>query len=224
MSNPSWRISRRTCLQGTGVALALPLLEGMLSAGGKQAELPRRMCCVFFPFGVAMPKDNTPERQWGWFPTGEGRDYQLTNPLEPLGHLREQFTVFGGLSHPNGRKLGGHDTGDTFLTGSDLAGSQFTNSISIDQYAAATLGRQTRFPSLTLSSDGGVGEPTRSTTLSFSRDGRPIPALASPKQIFQRLFGKEEGEAAKASAAKAGKLRQHARSGFGKLEVAEAAN
>jgi len=159
MSKPSWLIDRRTCLQGAGVALALPLLEGMLHAGEKQAELPRRMCSVFFPFGVAMPKDNTPERKWGWFPTGEGSDYQLTNPLQPLEKLRGQFTVFGGLSHPNGRKLGGHDTGDTFLTGSDLAGSRFTNSISLDQFAAAAIGRQTRFPSLTLSSDGGVGEP-----------------------------------------------------------------
>jgi hypothetical protein len=102
------------------------------------------------------------------------------------------------LSHPNGRKLGGHDTGDTFLTGSDLAGSRFTNSISIDQYAAEFLGQETRFSSLTLSSDGGVGEPTRSTTLSFSRDGRPVPALSKPRQIFDRLFGDGEGDAAKA--------------------------
>jgi hypothetical protein len=51
------------------------------------------------------------------------------------------------------------------------------------------MGNQTRFPSLVLSSDGGVGEPTRSTTLSFSREGRPVPALASPRQIFSRLFG-----------------------------------
>lgn len=187
------RIDRRTCLQGAGVALALPLLEGMAPARESSPSAPTRMCCVFFPFGVAMPKDDTPERVWGWFPTGDGSDYQLTNPLKPLASLRDQFTVLGGLSHPNGRKLGGHDTGDTFLTGADLAGSRFANTISIDQYAAATLGRATRFPSLTLSSDGGVGEPTRSTTLSFSAKGRPIPALASPKQIFARLFGEEEG-------------------------------
>ena len=192
----SCRVDRRTCLKGAGVALALPMLESMLHADNKPAELPRRMCCVFFPFGVAMPKDNTPERQWGWFPTGEGRNYALTNPLKPLESLHDQFTVFGGLSHPKGRRLGGHDTGDTFLTGSDLAGSRFTNSISIDQYAAATLRPATRFPSLVLSSDGGVGEPTRSTTLSFDRDGRPIPALASPKQIFQRLFGQDDADAA----------------------------
>lgn len=192
-------VDRRTCLKGAGVALALPFLEGLGFGAEKQAELPRRMCSIFFPFGVAIPKEDSPERQWGWFPTGEGADYQLTNPLKPLEAHRDEFSVFTGLSHPKGRKLGGHDTGDTFLTGSDLAGTQFTNTISIDQYAAQYLGDQTRFGSLTLSSDGGVGEPTRSTTLSFSADGRPVPALASPRQIFDRLFGKEEGESAKAS-------------------------
>jgi hypothetical protein len=194
MSHKSWHIDRRTVLKGAGVALSLPLLEGMLHAGAKTtAELPRRMCCIFFPFGVAMPKDDSEDRQWGWFPQGEGRDYQLTNPLKPLEGLRDDFTVLGGLSHPKGRSLGGHDTGDTFLTASNLAGAQFTNTVSLDQYAAEFLADKTRFDSLTLSSDGGVGEPTRSTTLSFSRDGRPIPALASPKQVFDRLFGKEEG-------------------------------
>lgn len=198
MSQPSWKLDRRTCLKGVGASLALPLFEGMLHGAAKNAEPPRRMCCVFFPFGVAMPADNSEERQWGWFPTGEGRDYQLTNPLKSLEPLRDEVTILGGLSHPNGRKLGGHDTGDTFLTGSDLAGSQLVNSISLDQYAAQSIGSETRFSSLTMSSDGGVGEPTRSTTLSFSADGRPLPALSSPKHIFQRLFGKEDGEASKA--------------------------
>lgn len=197
MSQKSWHLDRRTFLKGSGVALALPLLDSMLpglAQGGENAkvELPRRLCCIFFPFGVAMPADDSPDREWGWFPTGQGREYQFTNPLKPLEGLRDQLTVFTGLSHPKGRKLGGHDTGDTFLTGSDLAGSQFTNTISLDQYAAEHLGQQTRFQSLTMSSDGGVGEPTRSTTLSFSRDGRPVPALASPQQIFDRLFGKNE--------------------------------
>ncbi len=219
MSRKSWQLDRRTCLKGAGVALALPMLEGMLHGAAEKVELPRRMCCVFFPFGVAMPKDGSEDRQWGWFPTGEGRDYQLTNPLSPLETLREDFTVFGGLSHPKGRKLGGHDTGDTFLTGSDLAGSQFTNTISIDQYAARFLGQQTRFNALTFSSDGGVGEPTRATTLSFSADGRPVPALSKPRQIFDRLFGTEEGTSAKTarqrlenSASMLDLVREHSRS------------
>ena len=190
------RIDRRTCLQGAGVALALPLLDGMLHAAKPANDLPRRMCCVYFPFGVAMPKDDTPARQWGWFPTGSGSDYQLTNPLKPFQPVSKNLSVLGGLSHPEGRKMGGHDTGDTFLTAAKLSGSQFSNTVSMDQYAAAHLGDKTRFPSLTISSDGGVGEPTRSTTLSFSRNGRPVPALSKPRQIFDRMFGKGDATTA----------------------------
>ena len=68
-----------------------------------------------------------------------------------------------------------------------------------DQLVAAKHGDATRFSSLTLSSDGGVGEPSRSTTLSFSREGRPIPALNKPAQIYARLFGIETGADAKAA-------------------------
>jgi len=190
MSNKSWHLSRRMCLRGAGAALALPLLDGMLHGAAAKHELPARMACIFFPFGVAMPAANSDDRQWGWFPTGQGASYQLTRPLQPLAAYKKQFSVFTGLSHPKVRKLGGHDSGDTFLTGSGLETTRFTNSVSIDQYAAQHLGAATRFPSLTMSSDGGVGEPTRSTTLSFLPNGRPVPALASPQMIFERFFSK----------------------------------
>ncbi|MGY8656835.1 MAG: DUF1552 domain-containing protein, partial [Verrucomicrobiia bacterium] len=48
---------------------------------------------------------------------------------------------------------------------------------------------QTRYASLALSTDGGVGESTRSSTLSFSRTGQPLPALSKPRQVFERFFG-----------------------------------
>jgi len=105
MSTQSWKISRRTCLQGLGVSLALPLLDGMVHGARRKQQRPKRLCCVYFPFGVAMPRDGSPDRQWGWFPTGEGADYELTNPLQPLKSLREQMTVLGGLSHPNRRHV-----------------------------------------------------------------------------------------------------------------------
>ncbi|QDU99010.1 DUF1552 domain-containing protein [Lignipirellula cremea] len=191
MANKSWRLDRRTCLQGAGLALALPLLESM-SFGAAAKTPPRRMAFVYFPFGVSMPSEDGGLRDWGWFPRGEGRDYQLTKPLQPLADLRDQITILGGLSHPRGRTLGGHDTGDTFLTGASLKGPLFVNDISLDQYAAQHIGDDTRYRSLILSSDGGVGEPTRSTTLSFSAKGKPIPALASPQQVFARLFGNDD--------------------------------
>ena len=91
--------------------------------------------------------------------------------------------------------MAGHTTADTFLTGSHLTSLKHQNSVSLDQWVAEKIGDRTRFPSLTLSSDGGVGERLYSTTLSFSRSGRPIPAMASPRQIFARLFGADENKA-----------------------------
>ncbi len=187
----SWHLNRRTFLRGAGAALALPMLDCMGASAAKSAatELPRRMCAVYFPFGVSLPKEGSEDAKWNWFPRGEGKDFQFTNTLQPLAPVKDDVTVIGGLSHPTGWKMGGHDTGDIFLTAAAFQGSRYQNSVSIDQLAAAAMGHQTRFPSLTLSSDGGVGEPTRSTTLSFSRRGRPIPAMANPQQIFERLFG-----------------------------------
>ena len=197
MGIPSWYLDRRTLIRGVGAAMALPLLDVMTARGTaiEKENLPRRMCGVYFPFGVSLPPKNHEESQWNWFPTGEGKDYQFTKTLSSLQTLRQQITVLGGLSHPNGRRIGGHDTGDIFLTGAKLAGSSYANSVSLDQLIASHVGDQTRFGSLTLSSDGGVGEPTRSTTLSFSLKGRPVPALAKPQQIYDRLFGEGDGEA-----------------------------
>lgn len=192
MTHKSWRIDRRMFLRGTGVAMALPWMEGMAAGATTKVELPKRFCAVYWPFGVvAAPGES--ERNWGWFPTGSGNDFQFTDVLESMEPLREDVTIIGGISHPNGWSMGGHDTGDIFLTGAKLDSGSFVNTISLDQLVAEQIGRNTRHGSLTLSSDGGVGEPTRSMTLAYSREGRPIPALSSPRQIFDRLFGKEQG-------------------------------
>lgn len=193
----SWNIDRRTLLRGAGASLALPWLEGMISTASASQisagnHLPKRLCCVMFPFGVAVPSDTDPARQWGWFPTGEGKDYQLTNVLKPLQPLMDDVSIFSGLSHPRCRTMNGHDTGDTFLTANNLEQGTYQNTISLDQYVAKELGEKTRLSSLTLSTDGGVGPRTRTTTLSYSEKGQPIPALESPKLIFQRLFGQDD--------------------------------
>lgn len=192
----SWHLDRRTALKGAGVSLALPWMESMgagLSGAQKKAadELPRRLCCVMFPYGVAIPKDDHPARDWGWFPTGNGKDYKLTKVLQPLQPLMDDISIFSGLSHPLCRTMNGHDTGDTFLTGNRLASGTYKNTVSIDQLAARTLGEQTRLASISISTDGGIGPRTRSTTLSYSAKGQPVPALADPKLIFQRLFGQD---------------------------------
>ena len=185
------KLSRRTALQGAGVTLALPWLEAMGLEKKENSGVPVRFCAIQFPFGVAMPKDDAPDRQWGWFPLGEGKNFELTNPLRPLAPLMEHATIFSGLSHPRCRSMNGHDTGDVFLTANNLAKVTYRNTISLDQLIARHIGHNTRLNSLTLSTDGGVGPRTRTTTLSYNADGQPIPALCDPKMIFQRLFGQD---------------------------------
>ena len=190
MTTKSWHLERRTFLMGTGVSLGLPWLECMAAAKPDVAVTkPKRICAMYWGFGVGLPKEGSEQHQWRWFPDGEGRDYKFTETLKPLEAHRDKLTVLGGLSHPNGRRMGGHDTGDTFLTAALLNNKFLQNTVSVDQVAAKALSDQTRFPSLVISTDGGVGEPTRSSTLSYDDKGRPIPSLNQPQQIFDRFFG-----------------------------------
>jgi len=184
----SWHLDRRTFLLGSGISMALPYMEAM----GNQtaaAELPARMCAMYFPFGVGLPKEGSDLHKWRWFPNGEGKNFTFNESLKPLESVRESVTIIGGMSHPNGRRMGGHDTGDTFLTGALFDKTLLHNTVSVDQVAAAAVGSQTRYSSITMSTDGGVGEPTRSSTLSYDIKGRPIPAMNQPLMIFNRLFG-----------------------------------
>lgn len=181
------RMDRRTVLRGAGVALALPFLDCMEGAEAK--EFPRRFCSFYFPYGVSLPPEDSDDAQWRWFPDGGERDYRFNKSLDVLEPLREEITILQGLSHPQCRQMGAHDTGDTFLTGSKLEGKFLKNTVSVDQVAAASIGHKTRYPSLILSSDGGVGEPTRASTMSFSENGHPIPSINSPRTVFNRLFG-----------------------------------
>ena len=151
-----------------------------------------------------MPPQDSGKTEWSWFPQTEGADYQFTQALKPLEALRKDISILGGLSHPEVRKIGGHDSGDTFLTGEGIepiwkasigSGTSLRNTVSLDQFMARThkLGEHTRFTSLTLSSDGGVGMPTRSNTLSYAPSGHPIPSLNRPALVFERLFGLKSG-------------------------------
>ena len=192
MAAKSWHLNRRTFLRGTGVSLGLPWLECMGSsahATSAETSKAKRLCAFYFGFGVSLPKEDSDQSKWRWFPKGEGKEFQFTETLQPLEKHRNNLSILGGLSHPNGRRMGAHDTGDTFLTGAYLNNKMLQNTVSVDQVAAANTAEKTRFSSMVLSTDGGVGEPTRSSTMSYDRKGRPLPALNQPQQIFDRFFG-----------------------------------
>lgn len=195
MSKKSWQLDRRTFLRGLGVACAVPYLEGMAWALPKRGnQAPKRLAFVYFPNGCSLPGRNDKENaQWRWFPVDPGKDYEFTKVLEPLAPFRDQLTLLGGLSHPKSRELLGHLAGDTWLTAGDVRGDRYQNNISVDQVAAHQLKKHTRYPSLVLSVDGGVGYKSRVSTMSFDASGRPVPAEHRHRAIFERYFAPDGG-------------------------------
>ena len=62
------------------------------------------------------------------------------------------------------------------------------NTVGLDQVIATHTKQHCRQPSLVLSIDAGVGFLSRTGTISYHFDGKPIPAENNPRRIFDRLF------------------------------------
>tara|TARA_B110000116_G_C16794453_1_gene565770 strand:+ start:76 stop:1473 length:1398 start_codon:yes stop_codon:yes gene_type:complete len=193
-------LDRRKFLRGAGVALALPCFESFtgLARAARKPVKRKRLACFYLPDGVPMPLKKDPSfKDWSWFPHGKGKDFTFTKCMETLEPLRNELTVFSGLSHPAVRRVHGHANADQFLTGADTgADGDYRNSISLDQVFASHAGKHTRHASLVLSTDGGTGSPRGAHTMSYNRNGRPIPAEHKPKRIFDMLFEKAGPDAA----------------------------
>lgn len=202
MAKKSWSLSRRTFLHGAGVAVATPYLHAMEKSLPKNIgqatdpKAPKRLVYVYFPNGCSLPGEtDEANAKWRWFPKSLGTDrkYEFTEVLKSLERHRENVSVYGGLSHPKSRELLGHLAGDTWLTGGDVRFDKYMNSVSADQVAALELKKHTRYPSLVLSSDGGVGYKSRVSTLSFGQTGKPIPSEHKQRTIFERYFTPKGG-------------------------------
>lgn len=195
-------LDRRRFLRGTGIALALPLFESNRPVfGSSEPEpIPRRLACFYFPDGVPMPLPEDPAYEdWLWFPHGQGTEFRFSKCMEPLQPLRDDLTVLSGFSHTAARTVHGHNNADQFLTAAPIGGgdTDYQNTISLDQLYAGAVGMQTRFASLVMSTDGGMGTARGAHTLSFDRNGRAIPAENRPKRIFDMLFVKNDQDAAR---------------------------
>jgi len=179
------RIPRRTFLRGAGITLALPWLDAM-SAGASSiatagsiaaTETPRRAVFSFFGLGIN-GRDFTP--------VDTGVNYTLTPILKPLEPLRSDFTVISGLKLTHS---GGHVGDRTFLTGTNTRSAGAKLRASCDQELAEAIGRQTRFPSLTLGIKRGTGfGGNQDQTLSWRQSGTPIPSENRPHVLFDQLF------------------------------------
>ena len=186
----SIKIDRRAFLQGMGgVALALPVLDAMGAEVTEQA--PRRFCALYTANGMSLPREQNSIDEWSWFPTAEGDgEFVFGKSTEPLRPFRKQLSFMGGLYHPNGRKADPHTCSDMWLTGAPLHNPTRAtyNSVALDQVVAQHTKQYCRQPSLVLSIDAGTGFLSRTGTISYSLEGRPIPAENNPRRVFNRLF------------------------------------
>lgn len=167
-------LHRRTFLRGVGAALSLPLLDAMTPAcAAPAAPAPRRLVAIQTSQGI-MPHL--------FFPEKKGSDYELSPYLKLLEPLRNEFTVFSGVSHPG--VDGGHANERCFLTAAPHpTAAAFRNSVSLDQVIAESIGHHTRYPSLVLHVSGGGA-----TSMSYTRAGVAIPGEKSVSALYARLF------------------------------------
>ena len=107
--------------------------------------------------------------------------------LAPLARHREKFIVLTGLSSdPDRSKPGFHDRAmASFMTGCEPTKGKVHVGISVDQVAAKTLGSETQFASLELSTEetGNLPGPV------FKSATNPLPFEKNPRLVFERLFG-----------------------------------
>lgn len=186
------KISRRTVLRGTGVAIALPWLEAMgeKTSMAQAAGPPKRAIFMFSPNGYIEER---------WVPTGTETSFTFAadgtlKALEP--HIKD-IVILDGVSNlaaaPGTGPGDGHQRGmGSMLTGTQLLkgpnkGAGLASGISVDQEIVNKLMPPTKLPSLEL----GVQSRQSGTVWGYSSykgSNLPLPPENSPAKVFSRLF------------------------------------
>jgi hypothetical protein len=177
-------VTRRAALRGLGASIALPVFDS-LSRAANQSYPPVRLVFVYAPNGKHMP------------------DWSLDGPT--LTAVKNRVAVVTGLCLRNADP-GPDGPGDharamaAFLTGvrpHKTSGSDVRAGVSVDQVAAAHLGKHTRLPSLELGCEGAKSAGAcdngyscaYQTNLSWRTATQPMPKEVDPRRVFERLFG-----------------------------------
>jgi hypothetical protein len=183
--------SRRFVLQSVVSSLALPGLTSLAaeSTGRLSPVKMRRGAGMGVPRFVAIG-NLLGFQQKQFFPETTGKEFETTTLLKPLQAIRDQLTVYRGLDHG---LRGGHFAVHTFLSGVLHHESKLRpdGNVSIDQFIADAIGKQTRFPSLTVGSEGGIHGGCQ---MSWTRSGVRVPPITGPAELFAKLFVSESKE------------------------------
>ena len=176
--------NRRNFIRAGSSIFALPYMSSLINsrAEEKKQQSAKRMICLGMGYGVT---NDT------WFPDIKqtGADYELTEGLKPLERHKKDFTVFQNFTHQF--SVEAHWGSTFYLTGANRyakAGSSFHNSISLDQVAAATWGKETRYTSIQLDTKGTAGHGD-GLSMSWNAYGKPMAGYNTPLKFYNALFG-----------------------------------
>ena len=194
-------LPRRTFLQGTGAAIALPLLDAMIPAATALAKTPgapvTRVGFIYVPHGAHMA---------AWTPEAAGRGFDFSPSLKPLEPFRDSLVVVSNLKRA-GTDAEQHSCSSAWLSAAipkRTEGEDFRAGTTIDQVLARQISQDVPFPSLEFATEDfttyvGGCTPGYScaymNTISWTSPTTPLPMEINPRAAFERLFGDGGSEA-----------------------------
>jgi hypothetical protein len=185
------RSHRRAFLRSAAGWLALPWLESLCRAEQKADSPPRRFAFIYTPNGY---------NQETFLPRTTGPGWDLPPALEPLAGLRDRVSLITGLDREFVPGTGVHaQCGSCWLTSSapqETLDGGFPTNITLDQLIARQIGGDTPLPSLELSCNDFTNskETKYFESISWYGPGHAATTEKNPREVFQRLFGRPDGD------------------------------
>ena len=199
-------LSRRTILRGAaGAAFGLPVLDAMLTIGGKvktargaEPRAPRRIIFMFTGNGILMekwrPTVGTSQQTFGYSPI-----------LQPIAHLRDRSLFVDGLAYAsakdrNNQNAQGHPAGTvSALTGyyaapGNMYGGNtgvnigYSKGPSVDFAISQRLGSTTRFPAFYIGAQCNSRDASVARRCYYTASSTPIVPVEDPALAFDQLF------------------------------------
>ncbi|MDP1796981.1 MAG: DUF1552 domain-containing protein, partial [Planctomycetaceae bacterium] len=203
MNHRRFRLSRRTLLQGAGVAMALPWLESLSVWGDStpagdaaSPKYPQRFAALFMGNGI---------NSMHWWAKGTGAEMELSQSLAPLAPVKTKLNVIQGLFNKHATGVGIHpgQTGN-ILSGAALQkGAVLRGGVSIDQVLGQHWSEETATSSLVLGCEQPITgyhetnfSMAYSSHISWTDADSPVPMEVYPSLAFDSLFDNQGSQRA----------------------------
>lgn len=178
----SFETTRRTLLKSAGAALLLaPFLDLYRPARAAGNPNPRRLIIFFSPNGTV---------HRFWRPSGSGTSFTFPagTVLEPLTPHKDGVIVLEGIDFIGATN---HEGGMAAMLTGGTGG--VSGGKSVDQFIAAAIGKDSRYPSLEFGVQTSAWGGNVQTRMSYAGPGQYVTPEDNPKNAFNRLFSAATG-------------------------------